>query len=560
VKSYNPASGHWENLRRLTSNESQDQDAKICVDGGGNVWVAWTTWRHGNPDIYESHFDGTSWSNARAVTSDLGRDEHASLIADQDGFVWCIWQSDRTGDWEIMAKYYKDGEWRDSASVSNSVYRDIMPAVTADDSGNIWILWQTNRNNSWDIYASRILSDLIEPQVTVISPDGGEIWNIGEIDTVRWLASDNNRIDSISILYSTDDGNTWLEIAHGEQNDSAYAWAVPATPSSECRVRIVAFDQFPNSSEDVSDGVFTIHDPIPPEAAVIYPNGGEVFFAGDTDTIRWSATDNIAVDSVALEFSPDSGGTWTFIAAPPVSDSVQEWTIPAVHSARCLVRVSAFDMSDNLGQDISDSLFSIIDIIPPEIVVTVPNGGEVWYWNENRAIRWSAEDNVGFECIDVYLSLDAGQSYPVHVAHIAGWDSLFEWAVPETTSYDCMIRVLGMDVGSNSASDESDSLFTIGEMGVKQTLDTPAWFTFRAHYPNPWTDKLSIRLNVPVRQNVQIGVYDAGGRFIDWIAKGEIAPGLHDFVWSKAGLASGIYFIRLNSGSGRDILKVIHVE
>ncbi len=560
VKNYNPVSGHWENLHRLTSNQSQDQDPKICVDGSGTVWVVWTTWRNGNSDIYGSHYDGVSWSNAQPVASDSGRDEHPVLVTDRDGYLWCIWQSDRSGAWEIMAKYYKDDAWRDSSAISASTYKDIMPAATLDDSGYVWVLWQTNRNGSWDIYSSRILSDLIPPEVAVVAPNGGEMWNIGDVDTIRWTATDNITVDTVSLWYSTNNGSSWINIAHGLANSQVYAWTVPPTPSTQCLVRAVAYDRFPNAAEDVSDAVFTIRDAVLPVVTVHYPNGGEEFSPGEIDTVRWLATDNIGLDSVALLFSPDSGQNWTYLVSPPVSDTMYEWTVPYVHSDRCLIKAEAFDMSNNGVEDVSDSVFRIIDTGMPFVEVLVPNGGEVWYWDEVRAIQWLSMDNVGIDSANIHLSLDGGATFPVFVAHIAGNDSSFDWTIPETTSYECLIRVTSYDVAGNSVYDVSDSLFIIGQVGIAQDGSIPRYFAVYGPSPNPWTDKFCLRLQLPQRQYVKIFVYDASGRLTGKIADKLLEAGYYRFDWNGNGLSAGIYFVTIETGEYQKTVKTILVE
>ncbi|HEC77654.1 MAG TPA: T9SS type A sorting domain-containing protein [candidate division WOR-3 bacterium] len=560
VKNYNPASGHWENLRRITSNPAQDQDVSLCVDGSGTVWVAWTTWRHGNSDIYESHYDGSTWTPPRPVSTDSSSDEACALVVDRDGYVWCIWQSDRTGDWEIVANYYKDGQWQELSNISNDPDIDILPAATLDDSGYIWVLFQSSRDGDWNIYASQLFSDLIEPQVTVVSPNGGEVWNIGEFDTIRWTASDNSQIDSISLYYSTNNGTDWNLIASGEPNDSEYIWQVPATPSNECLVRIVAYDPFPNTGEDVSDGVFTINDAVPPEVAVYAPNGGEVFHPAEVDTIRWSATDNIGVDSVTLEFSSDSGGTWSVVAAPSPQDSVYEWVIPGVHSTECLIRVRAYDASANMGEDISDSLFSIIDNLPPEVTVAVPNGGEIWYWDEVHTITWSSVDNVGIDSLDIELSLDGGNTYPLLITHITGNDSVYDWTIPETTSYECLIRITVYDVAGLSTFDESDSLFTIGELGVEELIGIPQVFDFILLNSNPYSGQLRMRLQVPEPMSVKVAVYDVEGRFVEDVVNGRLAPGYHTISWNDDDIPSGIYFLFIKTEEIEKTEKIIKLK
>jgi hypothetical protein len=457
VKSYDPTTGHWENLYRLTSNPNQDQDPKIAVDGSGTIWVVWMTWRNGNPDIYESHYDGASWSNARPVSTDSSRDEHPALVVDRDGFPWCVWQSDRSGDWEIYAKYYKNGAWRDSTLVSANAARDIFPVGTADDSGNVWILWQSNRSGNWNIYASRLFSDLVDPQVTVRVPNGGESWFISAIDTVRW-----------------------------------------------------------------------------------------------------SAVDNVGVDSVVVEYSTDNGSAWAYIASPPAQDSLYAWLIPATPSRECRVRVSAYDTHANMGADVSDDVFSIVDGEAPSVTVLSPNGGEVWFGGTMYPVKWTAQDNIGIDSLNIWLSFDGGASYPYLIAHINGNDSIFDWTVPDTVSNECLVRITGFDVSGNPATDVSDSLFAIGQFGVEDPAgQRPKSFAFFGVTPNPFQSRLTIRFQIPTKTLVRISVYDIEGKRVGPVMEKEMEPGVYASQWRSETLAAGVYLIKVQAGSLTIIRKAV---
>ncbi len=100
-------------------------------------------------------------------------------------------------------------------------------------------------------------------------------------------------------------------------------------------------------------------DVVAPVAAVIYPNGGEIFEIGDTIRVEWTATDNRRVDSISVYYSDDAGGSYTLLARGWPADSSYQWIVPPSLSDSCLVRVVAYDPALLTGVDESDSLFSI---------------------------------------------------------------------------------------------------------------------------------------------------------------------------------------------------------
>jgi len=152
-----------------------------------------------------------------------------------------------------------------NADAPSGVYNlNITKAEFGDESGEP-ILGIVVYNGTFTIPAG---PDTTPPTVTVTSPNGGENWTVGTSQTITWTASDDVGVTSIDIYYSTNGGATYHTIATGEANDGAYTWTVPNTPSTTCRVKVVAHDAAGNTGEDVSDGNFIIYSAAPPPLAV----------------------------------------------------------------------------------------------------------------------------------------------------------------------------------------------------------------------------------------------------------------------------------------------------
>lgn len=94
----------------------------------------------------------------------------------------------------------------------------------------------------------------------VLSPNGGEAWQISSAKTITWTASGSSA--SVSIEFSSNNGSSWSTVVSNTPNDGSHPWTVPANLSNNCRIRISdAADGNPN---DVSDAQFSIVSAQPP--------------------------------------------------------------------------------------------------------------------------------------------------------------------------------------------------------------------------------------------------------------------------------------------------------
>lgn len=105
------------------------------------------------------------------------------------------------------------------------------------------------------------------------------------------------------------------------------------------------------------------------EITVTSPNGSETLTAGQSHTIQWNTTGT--VNTVLLEYSTNSGTSWTQIAGNVTNNGSYNWTIPQTASTQTLIRVSGDGVSD-----VSNAAFTII-VIPTSVTIsgTVQNAG-----------------------------------------------------------------------------------------------------------------------------------------------------------------------------------------
>ncbi|HMV13737.1 MAG TPA: S8 family serine peptidase [Chitinophagales bacterium] len=90
-----------------------------------------------------------------------------------------------------------------------------------------------------------------ERKIEITHPNGGEIIDAGN-NIIRWYG---NGIDSLSLIeFSSDNGANWQTVVNNKMlSAKTHTWNVPATPSTQCLIRITS-----GNNVDVSAANFTI--------------------------------------------------------------------------------------------------------------------------------------------------------------------------------------------------------------------------------------------------------------------------------------------------------------
>jgi len=79
----------------------------------------------------------------------------------------------------------------------------------------------------------------------------------------------------------------------------------------------------------------------------------------------------------------------------------------------------------------------------------------------------------------------------------------------------------------------------------------------RAAVPNPFNPVTRVPYYLPEEASVRLAVYDAAGRAVAVLVDGVKPAGEHEVEWDARGVASGIYFCRLEAGELRVTRKIV---
>ncbi|PJC51357.1 MAG: hypothetical protein CO031_03015, partial [Candidatus Nealsonbacteria bacterium CG_4_9_14_0_2_um_filter_37_38] len=220
-----------------------------------------------------------------------------------------------------------------------------------------------------------------KPSITVLSPNGGETWIVGNTYNITWNASG---IDKVNIYLEEIElpGGIQPKIACSSlpcdsnvsfcppcdkaiaKNISAslgkYSWTIPANQQVLTKAKIAIYSVSAGKIYDESDNYFSIV--AAPSITVLSPNGGEKWVVGKTYEITWRSSGIDKVDvSLCGQIPIDIAGNCLPVIAEDISANLGKysWTIPSDISPKDGYRIRIFDGKTNL-QDDTDNYFSIV--------------------------------------------------------------------------------------------------------------------------------------------------------------------------------------------------------
>jgi len=331
---------------------------------------------------------------------------------------------------------------------------DPIPAGAAGTQDRVRVLDADN----FDIYDDSDADFTVTmSSITLLTPNGGEEWDVGSSQDITWDA--DPEIQNIIIELSLNYGfNYSYVITPSTPNTGIFTWdPIPlAAASDNCRIRVGDADV--QGVSDASDNNFRI---ISPWIDVTSPNGGEQLEGYMSWEITWDSSETGG--AVYIEYSKDNFiADINVIASNTPNDGSFIWQeIPFDLSDT--VRVRIFSAGPSMS-DTSDSDFSIV-APPPFIRVLTPNGGEEWSCTSSEEITWLSYGLTGN--VDLFYSTDNFVSDSNLIAGDVSNTGSYLWDVAGDISDT--VRVMAKSADDPLVFDVSDADFSILEGGWART-------------------------------------------------------------------------------------------
>lgn len=195
-------------------------------------------------------------------------------------------------------------------------------------------------------------------QVTVLTPNGGELLPSGSSYTIRWGAPAT--AVNYTLAYSLGAGSPWQVIAT-QVTGNKYVWVVPEhLPNSDSiYIAVIAYNAAGSQvgQADISDNPTTATS-----MALLTPSAGGIVLANGVNyDITWSSSlisGTIAKTALWYQIAP--GAPWQFISSLTGDPGTYTWTVPNNPTTQAKVGVIFYDsLANPLHLDVSNNMFEI---------------------------------------------------------------------------------------------------------------------------------------------------------------------------------------------------------
>ena len=182
------------------------------------------------------------------------------------------------------------------------------------------------------------------------------------------------------------------------------------------------------------------------------------------------------------------------------------------------------------------------------ILVQFPNLPAMYHGLEPLTIKWV---NRTIDYVSISYSLDNGNKWIFIVDSVEASLGEYEWIVPDTSSDKCLIRV---------STNPKILIYDISDHPFSITSDKPTEnytrcanshdFLMKNAYPNPFNPSTRITYSIPKSDFVTLKIYNSFGREIRILVSEIQKAGEYTINFDASNLSSGIYFFKLQVGSG----------
>ncbi len=249
--------------------------------------------------------------------------------------------------------------------------------------------------------------------IQVTSPNGYETWYKGENYDITWTSNGVYCQSYVKIeLYQ---GTKFIQtISSNAPNNGIFPWSPPFDIPDSNSYKIKITDIVNSNYFDYSDNYFAIKSTPTCSVFVVFPNGGETFYKGQSYNIIWNTSGSDCTSKVSIDLY-EGGKFFANIDSSALNTGSYNWFVPFDIPSGFNYKISIKDAKKTDYFDLSDDVFSIVspygeNSFIPAVASSYGVGGT--YWKTDVMILNPYDEKVCYDLIFVPKGED-GTSSPV---------------------------------------------------------------------------------------------------------------------------------------------------
>ncbi len=202
----------------------------------------------------------------------------------------------------------------------------------------------------------------------------------------------------------------------------------------------------------------------------------------------------------------------------------------------------------NLSEGVNPSF-----LIPPTNVEAIKRF-LYFKWTSNADTNWAFDPTSSVnQTWPLSENLRISAISPLKTAAMGGFPlgDLYRWDKSQYTAWKAQ---------ETTENTQIKSLLDNGITGVEERPGIASSFELAQNFPNPFNPTTTIHYSILASGPVSVKVYDLLGREVATLFDGVQPPGNYAVKFDAARLSSGVYFYRLQAGSGSIIKKMVFMK
>jgi hypothetical protein len=186
-----------------------------------------------------------------------------------------------------------------------------------------------------------------------------------------------------------------------------------------------------------------------------------------------------------------------------------------------------------------------------------PQGGESFVTGETIKIEWhnvQKHDQIDF---DLYFSSDGGANWEAIELSIDESQFSYFWTVPLIATETGRVKVIQDNTGRDYIGESGDFIILTASALVDERTLHPETIILHENYPNPFNPVTKINYQLPVRNYVELSIYNSLGQKVATLVTEQQNAGNYQVEWDASGFASGVYLYQLRAGEFVAVKKMI---